>query len=134
VVELMFVVVIIGILTAIALPRFMQTLVRAHEGAVRGNLGSLRSSLKVYYADTEGGYPDTLEFLTQGGKYAAAIPNIQLRDHHADSTAVREGAGMTASNDRNGWLYISVATSTDFGSLYVNCTHTDLSGTVWTSY
>lgn len=133
-IELMFVVLIIGILVGIAIPRFMQTLQRAHEGAVRGNLGTLRSSLKVYYADTEGGYPETLEFLALNGKYVNAVPNIQLRDYHADSSAVREGTGLTTSNDRNGWLYISVSSSTDFGSVYVNCTHTDLSGAAWSSY
>ncbi len=134
VVELMIVVVIIGILVAIAIPRFQQALQRAHEGAMRGNLGTLRSALKVYHADTEGGYPETLEYLAENAKYVNVIPSAQLREFHADSTAVREGDGITTSNDRNGWLYIADTASTDFGSLYVNCTHTDLSATVWSTY
>lgn len=52
-IELMIVVTIIGVLASIGIPRYMTFTKRAKEGAVKGNLGALRSTLGLYYADTE---------------------------------------------------------------------------------
>jgi len=53
-IELMIVVAIIGILAAIAIPQFAQLVAKSQEGATKGNLGTLRSSLSIYYGDLEG--------------------------------------------------------------------------------
>src|SRR5216684_2042121 len=78
-IELMIVVAIIGILAAIAIPKFAQLITKGNEANTKGNLGALRSALSIYYGDTEGFYPaDTLGgltgSLTASGKYMGAIP------------------------------------------------------------
>ncbi|MDD5258565.1 MAG: prepilin-type N-terminal cleavage/methylation domain-containing protein [bacterium] len=55
-IELMIVVTIIGILASIGIPRYISFTKRAKEGATKGTLGVLRSTLGLYYADTES-YP-----------------------------------------------------------------------------
>ena len=60
-IELMIVVAIIGILAAVALPKFAQLIEKSREAATKGNLGALRSAVFIYYGDHEGVQPDTLD-------------------------------------------------------------------------
>lgn len=53
-IELMMVVAIIGLLGAIVLPKFADLIDRSREAALKGQLGSLRSALSIYYEDNEG--------------------------------------------------------------------------------
>lgn len=131
-IELLTVVAIIGILVSVAATRYNQTLRKANEGATRGNLGTVRSALRIYNADVEGYYPETLAFLATGSKYLQQIPPIEVPFFHPDSAAVRLAAG--AANDAGGWQYNNVSTDPDFGTLWVNCTHTDTVLSAWTSY
>ena len=57
-IELMIVVAIIGILAAIAIPKFAQMLEKSREGATKGNLGAIRSAVSIYYGDKEGVWPN----------------------------------------------------------------------------
>ena len=59
-IELMIVVAIIGILAAIAIPKFAQMLEKSREGATKGTLGSLKSASSIYYGDQQGIWPSTL--------------------------------------------------------------------------
>jgi len=80
-IELMIVVAIIGILAAIAIPQFAQLISKSQEGATKGNLGTIRSALSIYYGDTEGRYPEEgsgLASLTTGAKYLASLPAANL--------------------------------------------------------
>jgi prepilin-type N-terminal cleavage/methylation domain-containing protein len=63
-VELMIVVAIIGVLAAVAIPKFAQMLEKSREGATKGNLGAIKSAVSNYYADQQGNYPKTLDTLT----------------------------------------------------------------------
>ena len=63
-IELMIVVAIIGILAAIAVPKFADLIRKSTEGASKGNLGSVRSALSIYYGDMEGQYPSSISGLT----------------------------------------------------------------------
>ena len=130
--ELMIVVAIIGILAGIAITRFNETLRRANEGATRGNLGTVRSALRIYNADTDGYYPETLAILAVNTKYISRVPEIEVPFFHPDSAAVR--LSNAAANDAGGWQYNNVATDSDFGTLWVNCTHTDTASSAWTSF
>lgn len=56
-IELMLVVAIVGLLAAIAIPKFGNMVDKAREAAVKANIGNLRSALAIYYADNEGIYP-----------------------------------------------------------------------------
>jgi len=60
-VELMIVVSIIGILAAVAIPKFGNMLEKSREGATKGNLGALSSAVSNYYSDQQGWYPITLD-------------------------------------------------------------------------
>lgn len=58
-IELLIVVVIIGILAAIALPKFGETRERAYVSAMQSDLRNLQTSQEMYYSDTGnavGGY------------------------------------------------------------------------------
>ena len=130
-IELMIVVAIIGILAAIAIPKFAELIRKSSEGASKGNLGAVRSALSIYYGDMEGQYPDQLPSLTVSGKYLSAIPLAKAPNFHADASSV---ANQTASNNAGGWSYNNTLTDANLGTVWVNCTHTDTKGSVWTTY
>lgn len=71
-IELMIVMAIVGILSAIAIPNYQWALIRAREAVLRENLYGIRSAIDQFYAD-QGKYPDKLEDLTQR-KYLRDIP------------------------------------------------------------
>ena len=135
-IELMIVVAIIGILAAIAIPKFADLIRKSREGATKGNLGAVRSALSIYYGDQEGNYPsDDLTSLTTGGKYLNEIPSSKAPNYHNDSATVNAGASATvALTGTGGWAYVNNTTDTQWGNMWVNCTHTDSKGTYWTTY
>src|SRR5882672_7951405 len=107
-IELMIVVAIIGILAAIAIPKFSQLITKGNEANTKGNLGAIRSALSIYYGDTEGSYPSTsdLSGLTNNSKYMTVIPVAKLpsvaalNSGHGDSSII---TGTTAvSSDSAG--------------------------------
>jgi prepilin-type N-terminal cleavage/methylation domain-containing protein len=132
-IELMIVVAIIGILAAIAIPKFAELIRKSGEGASKGNLGSIRSSLSIYYGDMEGQYPSTLAGLTVAGKYLTSIPTAKTPNYHADSAAEID-AGPLVANDAGGWVYNNVTGDSNIGNMEINCTHTDTKGSIWTAY
>lgn len=133
-IELMIVVAIIGILAAIAIPKFAELIRKSSEGASKGNLGSLRSALSIYYGDMEGVYPATPAAMTVNGKYLSAIPVAKAPNYHADSSVSVLGSAQATPNDGAGWWYQDIATNANVGAVMVNCTHTDTKGSVWTVY
>ena len=133
-IELMIVVAIIGILAAIAIPKFAELIRKSGEGASKGNLGSIRSSLSIYYGDMEGQYPAQIAGLTVAGKYLATIPLAKTPSYHSDSSAETDGSMATIQTDGGGWGYNNVVGDTNMGNMLVRCTHTDTKGSVWTTY
>ena len=142
-IELMIVVAIIGILAAIAIPKFADLVTRSKESAVKGSLGSVRSAVSIYYSDNEGYFPlDLNAGLTTNSKYLQAIPiasvpavTAQNNPGHTANGAVVIGDGSTV-NDGNAstaiWYYTNSGNS--LGNVLVECTHNDTKGNVWTSY
>src|SRR5580658_9692565 len=86
-IELMIVVAIIGILAAIAIPKFASLIRKSGEGASKGNLGAIRSALGLYYGDMEGQYPMQLAQLTVTGTYLASVPLVKTPSYHADTAS-----------------------------------------------
>lgn len=127
----MIVVSIIGILAVIAVPKFALALQKSKEGSAKGNLGAVRAAVSVYYADYEGQFPASLDALTVNAKYLSQIPGVKGLSAHSESSAV---ALQTAADDAGGWSYNSTTTDSKFGSVLINCTHTDTSGKVWAAY
>jgi prepilin-type N-terminal cleavage/methylation domain-containing protein len=140
-IELMIVVAIIGILAAIAIPKFANLIRKSAEGATKGNLGSIRSALSIYYGDMEGQYPWDMTALTVSGKYLSAIPLAKSPNYHPDTSVTESLPGACAAvnfdlNDfqNGGWIFCAAPLDPDYGTVLVNCTHTDTKGSVWSSY
>ena len=133
-IELMIVVAIIGILAAIAIPKFAELIRKSNEGSSKGNLGAIRSALSIYYGDMEGLYPTDLNSLTNSGKYLSSLPKSKAPNYHADSATVSQNSGTAGITDGGGWAYVNAPGDANFGTLWVNCTHTDTKGSGWTTY
>ncbi len=125
-IELMIVVAIIGILAAIAIPKFAQMLEKSREGATKGTLGSLKSAASIYYGDQQGIWPSTLNALStySFSKYMDNISAVKVTGAFVPGctspvgnlvTMTTQGRAPTASS--TGWLYDSTN-----GSVYVNST------------
>ncbi len=147
-IELMIVVAIIGILAAIAIPKFADLISKSKEGATKGGLSAVRSSLQVYYGDNEGIFPlDGLSVLTDDAKYINEMPEAKLPGTTAgDSNSIMTYSTSTltgpfetdldngAVND-GGWAYANNnAQNNSWGNFHVNCTEDDLRGEIWTTY
>jgi prepilin-type N-terminal cleavage/methylation domain-containing protein len=133
-IELMIVVAIVGILAAIAVPKFAELIRKSSEGASKGNLASVRSALTVYYGDMEGQYPAQVSALTLAGKYLTLVPRSKIPSYHAETSAETDGVISAAAADAGDWYYDNVVGDSGEGTLIVDCTHTDTQGLVWTSY
>jgi prepilin-type N-terminal cleavage/methylation domain-containing protein len=133
-IELMIVVAIIGILAAIAIPKFADLVTKSKESAVKGSLGSLRSAISIYYSDTEGIFPDgsagnLAASLTTNGKYLMLIPNIGIpkpANHNNGNTVVTTVADPAGAAQ---WYYCSSQ-----GFAAVSCTHTDTKTSTWSTW
>ena len=126
-IELMIVVAIIGILAAIAIPRFANLIDRAREARTQGNLGAVRSAMAIMYGSTDGTWPATigvLDDVVAPGPYLDVIPGVLLpaaMGHGAEDNSEAAVAGDTGN-----WFYNAAAAVG--GVVNVNCNHTDSGG------
>lgn len=134
-IELMMTVAIIGLLAAIAIPKFGDMIIRAREAAVRGHMGSIRSAISIYYSDNEGVYPGMVDYsLTVGGRYLNEFPMIALphlghvlANVHSNLFPVPDWPTIVMGGTFiHSWWYSSLS-----GELHVSCTHADSRGTIW---
>ena len=137
-IELMIVVAIIGILAAVAIPRFAEMLEKAREGATKGNIGAIKSAISIYYGDNTGIWPGDLT--TSFGRYMDRMPPVKIT-HPATlggntlsgtSTAVAletTAAAATIAATTDGWKYNNA-----MGDVWVNNSQTDTRGTVYSMY
>ena len=90
IVEMMIVIVIIGILVAIALPNFRAARIQAREAVLMEDLYRFRDLIDQYYAD-KGKYPASLEALIEDG-YLKKMPNDPM-------TGQADWEGVPADSD-----------------------------------
>ncbi|HTL70513.1 MAG TPA: prepilin-type N-terminal cleavage/methylation domain-containing protein [Candidatus Eisenbacteria bacterium] len=88
-IELVMVIAIIGILAAIALPRFVDLNMNARESATRGALGSLRSVLAIRYAQSATG--------GAAASYPASITGTDFADGNEPTNAISNNTGVTTT-------------------------------------
>jgi len=132
-VELMIVIVVIGMLAMVAVPKFADLLASAREGGTKGHLGSLRSAVTIYYSQTEGIYPSD-NLLSLVPLFINEIPVARLPPYHGDSAEVHNALSTATLTDFGGWAYNNVSSSPQWGSVFVNCLHKDSKGYPWTSH
>ncbi|MCK5533655.1 prepilin-type N-terminal cleavage/methylation domain-containing protein [bacterium] len=126
-IELMIVVAIIGILAAIAIPKFADLIRKSKEASTKGSLGALRAAIVIYYGDNEGYLPSELEDLTTvitssgARKYLDEIPLVKLGISGVVDSSVVDNT--TAYDNSEGWGYRSID-----GKVFVNSDLTDTKG------
>ena len=116
-VELVIVIVVLGILAAVAIPRFFDFTGDAKEASCKGALGGVRSAIANYYAHSvtpSGGgvasFPSIAELTTPGAVMAQDIPENPF------STAAKRNAVVAGTvkgtpvtpGTAGGWCYNEV--------------------------
>ena len=135
-IEVMLVVAVVGVLSMVLVPQFANLVRKANEATTKGNLASLRGALAMYYGDRDRYPTDDLTSLVSG-KFIKAVPRAYVEPWHHPNNQVSAGnsATLLASDaNQHAWFYYSDPNDPRFGTLLVNCIHTDLKGTVWTTY
>jgi general secretion pathway protein G len=157
-VELMIVVAIIGVLAGVAIPKFADMLEKSREGATKGSLGVIRSSVSQYYADQQGVYPLNLNTATStiGGvgykafvpHYIDKVPAVKATAMYTGNAALHRGKGpgtgtnpfavttgthsapaFAATSSGKGWKY-----NNSTGHVWVNSRLSDMAGKSYTVY
>ena len=98
-VELMIVVAIIGILAAVAIPKFAEMLEKSREGATKGNLSAIVSGIALYVSDQQGQSPATLDTASQytnSQTYPGFVPQYMDSLPGVKATAARKKSAPTA--------------------------------------
>jgi prepilin-type N-terminal cleavage/methylation domain-containing protein len=140
-IELMIVVAIIGILSALAYPKFTSMVAKAKESTTLNHLGAIRSALSIYYSEGDA-YPTNLRVgLTAEGKYLTDLPAVEIPaifeegnpGHMEYAPDPVEGPGLTSEPDTLAhWYYVDVGN--EMGRVMVLCTHNNSHGIAWTTY
>jgi Type II secretory pathway, pseudopilin PulG len=136
VIEIIIALAVIIIIAIIAVPKFSNVLRKSGEGATKSGLGSLNSAIAMYYGDHEGNYPsaDIVKELTENGKYIKEIPMAYCPPHHKKSNSIITG-DFEKNQDTGGWAYkaddVEDGSGKIKGQIWVNCTHTDSKGNIW---
>lgn len=130
-IELMIVVALIGLLAAIGIPQYAETVRCSQEATTKGNLAALRGAVNLYYADHEGMYPtDNLTSLIP--LYIQSIPLRYVPPYHPPDNDVSAGSMSVMETAHDAWFYANNPTESQyFGTVEVNCTHMDLHGDPW---
>jgi MSHA pilin protein MshA len=112
-IELVIIIVILGILAAVAIPKYQDMSSQAKDAACRAALGGLRSGITIYYANqavTTGTatWPTLVQLTTSGTVMAQSLPKnpYQTSTSAPDSvvTGVTKG---TVVGTRGGWAYLA---------------------------
>lgn len=136
-VELLIVVIILGILAAIAIPSFSTATSESKESVIAANLATMRQAIELYQLNHNGSYPGTTvvtQLTTQTDKNGAAdttygpylrtkVPDNPVNDN-ADVKTATTMPGSPSGPE--GWVY---ATST--GEIRANLPGTAPSGTAY---
>jgi prepilin-type N-terminal cleavage/methylation domain-containing protein len=112
-IELVTVIVILGILSAVALPVYLDYRSDAKIAATKGALGGIRAAIANYYArsatDSGGGvltYPALSDLTTVGVVMLDTFPDNPFdTDATKNNVAASSAAKGTVSGGAGGWLY-----------------------------
>lgn len=110
-IELVIVLVLIGILAAVAIPRFHDMKTNAEEASIRGTLGNVRSAITIWRANELANGNNAWPLLTE--VYGAAtqeildtpIPDNPWATGGPDGVVVAGAVKGTATGSADGWAY-----------------------------
>jgi prepilin-type N-terminal cleavage/methylation domain-containing protein len=110
-IELVIIIAVLGILAAVAIPKYANITSESKEAAARGALGGLRSGVTIFYANeavTTGtaSWPTLNQLGTPGIVMEQSLPAnpYQNPDSAADSIVTGVVKGATVGS-RGGWAY-----------------------------
>jgi type IV pilus assembly protein PilA len=92
-IELLIVIVIIGILAAIAIPKFGKTREKAYFKAMQSDLRNLAAQQEIYYSDPNNGYAYATAAM---GAFGASIAVLDFTPS--------QGVAVGVTGDQGGWL------------------------------
>ena len=110
-IELVIIIAILGIIAAVAIPKYVDMITEAKHASCEASLGGLRSAVSIYYANQAlvtgiAAWPDIDSLRTTGVVMASDLPPnpYQNRNNAPDSivTGVTKG---TIVGTRGGWAY-----------------------------
>jgi prepilin-type N-terminal cleavage/methylation domain-containing protein len=111
-IELVIIIVVLGILASIAIPKYRNIVAESREAAARGALGAMRSGVSIYYANaavTTGTatWPPLDSLGTVGVVMEQAIPRNPYQDeaNAPDSIVTGVTKGVVVGT-RGGWAYL----------------------------
>jgi len=111
-IELVIIIVVLGILAAVAIPKYQDITGEAREATARAALGSMRSGITIWYANqavTTGTatWPTLVNLQTVGSVMEHAIPKnpYQLDTNAPDSICTGVTKGTLVPGGRGGWAY-----------------------------
>ena len=132
-IEIMIVLAIVGLLVAVAVPKYGNLLEKANLGATLGNLSSLRSSVSIYYA-TSLQLPNSIDpaecadmsNVVSGGVPFVKAKTPRLNPPYGNEVTVGDTIPSTMGS---GWYY-----SPKGGDVRINSTALDMKGVAYTHY
>ena len=98
-IELIIVMTIIGLLTAIAIPSYLKSVQKAREAVLREDLHTMRSAIDSYTVDREQA-PQGLEDLVQAG-YLKSVP-LDPMTNRADTWMTSQSDTLTSISETQG--------------------------------
>jgi general secretion pathway protein G len=137
-IELMIVVAILATLAAIAIPKFTLMIEKSREGSTKGNLGSMRSAMTLYYGNSNGVWPSTLETSNSFSfsQYLSEVPKVEVTGvfisgapSPAGSNVSYTTGGGVPTTSSSGWLYDSTE-----GRVFTNSTVRDSQNVAFSYY
>ena len=153
-IELVIVVVIIGIIAAIAIPRMSRGTAAAGDSALSGNLSVLRNAVELYATEHGGTFPSGANIVNQltqytddagspqaakdtthvYGPYLRKIPPVTVGtlkgDNTKNSLIIAQATDTPEASPTGGWIY-----NTGTGAMHANVpTLADQAGKLYSDY
>ena len=131
-IELVIIIVILGILAAVAIPKYQNLSSEAQEASARGSLGALRSGVTIFYANQAvstgvATWPGLAAVNAAGTVMAQAIPaNPYCTELNFPDSIVAGATRGTVVGTNCGWAYDSTS-----GEIWLNTSTTGVTENNW---